>query len=149
MTLPGAIAFDSWDQLCLAQSVSFSNIFNRISAFDGSRINPLDEASLVLDGTPDDIAKNLHTFDSLNVFYEAGVGNFADYTLPSVFDKLADSSSKVHRFEVIKQFKFALWLLKIGGIELCQRLSTKAETLSMVQGGFTAGSTTSEASIYA
>ncbi|KAL5990957.1 hypothetical protein ACLOJK_011863 [Asimina triloba] len=54
---PGAIEFDSWDQLCLAQSMSFSDIFDRISAFDGSRINPLEEASLVLDGTPDDIAK--------------------------------------------------------------------------------------------
>ncbi|KAL5984071.1 hypothetical protein ACLOJK_018173 [Asimina triloba] len=77
--LPGAIAFDSWDQLCLAQLMSFNDIFDRISAFDGSRINPLEEASLVLDGTPDDIAK----------------------------------------------------LLKIGGIELCQQLSTKVKQMAV------------------
>ncbi|KAL6009533.1 hypothetical protein ACLOJK_022762 [Asimina triloba] len=57
--LPGVIAFDSWDQLHLAQSMSFSDIFDRISAFDVSRINPLEEASLVIDGTLDDIAKFL------------------------------------------------------------------------------------------
>ncbi|KAL6005129.1 aryl-alcohol oxidase 3 [Asimina triloba] len=150
--------------------------------------------------------KNLHTFDSLNVFYKASVGNFADYTLPSIFDKLADSSSFQHRSEVIKQFNscnkwkkrgisrvpvvFELILrptpgrvsilndgsvvVEVGGIELGQGLWTKvkqmaayvlnqlwndgsldildrvrviqADTLSMVQGGFTAGSTTSEAS---
>ncbi|KAL6005132.1 aryl-alcohol oxidase 3 [Asimina triloba] len=150
--------------------------------------------------------KNLHTFDSLKVFYKDSVGNFADYTLPSVFDKLADSSSFQHRSEEIKQFnscnkwkkhgisrvpvviELALWatpgrvsilndgsvVVEVGGIELGQGLWTKvkqmaayvlnqlwndgsldilnrvrviqADTLSMVQGGITASSTTSEAS---
>ncbi|XP_058084453.1 indole-3-acetaldehyde oxidase-like isoform X2 [Magnolia sinica] len=150
--------------------------------------------------------KNLHTFESLNLFYEGIAGEPVEYTLPSVFDKLAASSSFHHRTEMIKQFNGCnKWkkrgisrvpivhevrlrptpgrvsilndgsiVVEVGGIELGQGLWTKvkqmtafalnrlwsdgsldvlervrvlqADTLSMVQGGFTAGSTTSEAS---
>ncbi|XP_042511428.1 abscisic-aldehyde oxidase-like [Macadamia integrifolia] len=150
--------------------------------------------------------KNLHTFESLKVFYEGGSGEAFEYTLPSVMDRLASSSNFHQRFEVIRQFnccnkwkkrgisrvpivhdvmvrptpgKVSLLndgsvVVEVGGIELGQGLWTKvkqmaafglgqvlldgncsllervrviqADTLSLVQGGFTAGSTTSESS---
>ncbi|XP_043716013.1 indole-3-acetaldehyde oxidase isoform X2 [Telopea speciosissima] len=150
--------------------------------------------------------KNLHTFESLKVFYEGGSGEAVEYTLPSVMDRLVSSCNFHQRFEVIRQFnccnkwkkrgisrvpivhevmvrptpgKVSLLndgsvVVEVGGIELGQGLWTKvkqmaafalsqvlldrssnllervrviqADTLSLVQGGFTAGSTTSESS---
>ncbi|KAK1272258.1 Indole-3-acetaldehyde oxidase [Acorus gramineus] len=150
--------------------------------------------------------KNLHTYESLRLFYEGNAGEPVEYTLPSIFDKLASSSSFVHRVEMIKQFNIInKWrkrgisrvpivhqvtlrptpgkvsvlsdgsiVVEVGGIELGQGLWTKvkqmtafalgrlwsdgshnllekvrviqADTLSLIQGGFTAGSTTSESS---
>ncbi|XP_021715610.1 abscisic-aldehyde oxidase-like [Chenopodium quinoa] len=150
--------------------------------------------------------QNFHTFDSLTLFCQAAAGEPSEYTLRSIWDKIASSSSFNHRKEMVKQFnKTNIWRKKgisrlpavhgvslrptpgkvsilrdgsiaveVGGIELGQGLWTKvkqmaafglsminctgsnelldkvrviqADTLSMVQGGFTAGSTTSESS---
>ncbi|GAY66478.1 hypothetical protein CUMW_249100 [Citrus unshiu] len=149
---------------------------------------------------------NLHTHKSLNLFYESSAGEYAEYTLPLIWDKLAVSSSFNQRTEMIKEFNRSnLWrkkgvcrlpivhevtlrstpgkvsilsdgsvVVEVGGIEMGQGLWTKvkqmaafalssikcggtgnllekvrvvqADTLSVIQGGFTAGSTTSEAS---
>ncbi|KAM7522805.1 hypothetical protein LguiA_012707 [Lonicera macranthoides] len=150
--------------------------------------------------------KNLHTFESLNIFYKYCAGEPEEYTLPSIMDKLAISSRFEKRTEMIKEYNRCnkwqkkgisrvpivhqvtlrptpgkvsiLWdgsvVVEVGGIELGQGLWTKvkqmaafglglvqcdgtegllekvrviqADTLSLVQGGFTAGSTTSESS---
>ncbi|KAK9734655.1 hypothetical protein RND81_04G155000 [Saponaria officinalis] len=150
--------------------------------------------------------QNLHTFDSLNLFYEHSRGDEVEYTLPSIWDKLAYSSCFYQRREMVKKFNEThKWhkrgisrlpiihevmlratpgkvsiltdgsiVVEVGGIELGQGLWTKvsqmaafalslircpgtenlldkvrviqADTLSLIQGGFTAGSTTSEAS---
>ncbi|GAA0140764.1 oxidoreductase [Lithospermum erythrorhizon] len=150
--------------------------------------------------------KNLHTFESLNTFYAHSAGDNAEYTLPVIWDKLANSSRFFERIQMIERFNqknkwrkrgisrvpilhevtlrptpgkvSILWdgsvVVEVGGIELGQGLWTKvkqmtayalssvqcdgmrdlvdkirivqADTLSLVQGGFTAGSTTSESS---
>ncbi|OMO91072.1 Aldehyde oxidase/xanthine dehydrogenase, a/b hammerhead [Corchorus capsularis] len=149
---------------------------------------------------------NLHTYNSLGLFYKNHAGEPLEYTLPSIWDKLATSSSFYHRTEMIKQFnrthkwrkrgisrvptvhevgmrptpgkvsilKDGTIVVEVGGVELGQGLWTKvkqmtayglslvqcggteelvekvrviqADTLSLIQGGMTAGSTTSEAS---
>nr|CAD1819669.1 unnamed protein product [Ananas comosus var. bracteatus] len=48
--------------------------------------------------------KNLHTFESLKLFYEGCEDEALEYTLPTIFDKLAFSSSYRHRVEMIKRF---------------------------------------------
>lgn len=148
---------------------------------------------------------NLHTFDSLKIFYEGSAGEFQEYTLPCIWDKLAMSSSFSERTEMIKGFnRCNIWqkrgisrvpivhevkkfnkpgkvsilsdgsvVVEVGGIEIGQGLWTKvkqmaayglsliqcgaieshllekvrvvqADTLSMIQGGITGGSTASE-----
>ncbi|KAG5627599.1 hypothetical protein H5410_012817 [Solanum commersonii] len=149
--------------------------------------------------------KNVHTFESLNFFYD-NIASVGEYTLPSIMDKLAVSSSFFERREMIKQFNHKnTWkkrgisrvpivheamqrptpgkisilqdgsiVVEVGGIEIGQGLWTKvkqmtayalgliesswaedlvekvrviqADTLSIVQGGLTAGSTTLESS---
>ncbi|XP_049353967.1 abscisic-aldehyde oxidase-like [Solanum verrucosum] len=149
--------------------------------------------------------KNFHTFESLNLFYNNIVA-VGEYTLPSIMDKLAVSSSFFQRSKMIEQFnQNNTWkkrgisrvpivyevmqrptsgkvsilqdgsiVVEVGGIEIGQGLWTKvkqmtayalglidsswaedlmekvrviqADTLSLVQAGFTAGSTTSETS---
>ena len=151
-------------------------------------------------------SKNLHTFNSLDFFYKGAAGELKEYTLPSIWDKLAASSSFKERTDMIKQFNMCnKWrkrvisrvpivhevllqsnpgkvsilgdgsvAVEVGGIELGQGLWTKvkqmtafslsaiqcdgmgdflekiriiqADTLSLIQGGLTAGSTTSECS---
>nr|DAD29083.1 TPA_asm: hypothetical protein HUJ06_030551 [Nelumbo nucifera] len=151
-------------------------------------------------------SKNLHTFESLKLFYDSSAGEALVYTLPSILDKLC-ASSKFHQKDAeIRQYNScSKWrkrgismvpilyevslrptpgkvsilndgsiVVEVGGIELGQGLWTKvkqmtafalspvkcdasgdllervrviqADTLSLVQGGATAGSTTSEAS---
>nr|UOL49143.1 aldehyde oxidase/xanthine dehydrogenase [Chelidonium majus] len=150
--------------------------------------------------------RNIHTYESLKLFYQDTAGEPIEYTLPLVLDKLSKSSNFFQRVEVIKQFNsYNKWrkrgisrvpifhqvmlrptpgkvsilndgsvVVEVGGIELGQGLWTKvkqmaafalspvecdgsenllervrviqADTLSLVQGGFTAGSTTSESS---
>ncbi|PHT68943.1 Indole-3-acetaldehyde oxidase [Capsicum annuum] len=150
--------------------------------------------------------KNVHTFESLNLFYDNIVAEVREYTLPSIMDKLAVSSSFFQRSKMIEQFNQKnTWkkrgisrvpivynatqqptpgkvsilqdgsiVVEVGGVEIGQGLWTKvrqmtaytlsliesswaedlvekvrviqADTLSVVQGGLTAGSTTSESS---
>ncbi|KAL2536001.1 indole-3-acetaldehyde oxidase [Forsythia ovata] len=150
--------------------------------------------------------QNLHTYESLLLFYGSASGDSVEYTLPSIWDKVARSSSFVQRIATIEQFNqrhvwrkrgisrvpiihevlvrpapgkvSILWdgsiVVEVGGIELGQGLWTKvkqitayalssiqcdgtqelvervrvvqSDTLGLVQGGFTAGSTTSESS---
>lgn len=150
--------------------------------------------------------KNLHTYESLSLFYEGSAGEVSEYTLPIIFEKLIKSECFDHRVAMIKHFNSGnQWtkrgisclpvihpvtvrptpgkvsvlsdgsiVVEVGGIELGQGLWTKvkqmaafalgqlwsdgsqillhrvrviqADTLSLVQGGFTAGSTTSESS---
>lgn len=149
---------------------------------------------------------NLHTYNSLNLFYESNADEPLEYTLPSIWDKLAMSSSLHQRTETVKEFnRDNKWrkrgisripivheffvrptpgkvsilsdgsiVVEVGGIELGQGLWTKvkqmaafglssiqcdgvgdlldkvrviqSDSLSLIQGGFTAGSTTSESS---
>nr|DAD29080.1 TPA_asm: hypothetical protein HUJ06_030548 [Nelumbo nucifera] len=151
-------------------------------------------------------SKNLHTFESLKLFYDSSAGEALEYTLPSILDKLSASSKFHQRDAEIRQYNScSKWrkrgismvpilyevslrptpgkvsvlndgsiVVEVGGIELGQGLWTKvkqmtafalspvkcdtsgdllervrviqADTLSLVQGGMTAGSTTSEAS---
>ncbi|XP_074294989.1 abscisic-aldehyde oxidase-like [Silene latifolia] len=150
--------------------------------------------------------RNLHTFNSLCLFYDHSHGEEVEYTLPTIWDKLASSSGFYPRKEMIAKFnRIHKWrkrgisrlpiiheamlratpgkvsilpdgsiVVEVGGIELGQGLWTKvkqmtafalslvkcpgtdnlldkvrviqADTLSMIQGGYTAGSTTSESS---
>ncbi|XP_064938618.1 indole-3-acetaldehyde oxidase-like isoform X2 [Musa acuminata AAA Group] len=150
--------------------------------------------------------KNLHTYDSLMLYYEGSAGDAPEYTLPTMIDELASSASYFDRLEIIRHFNSCnKWrkrgislvpvvyqvvlrptpgkvsiltdgsiVVEVGGIEIGQGLWTKvkqmtafalgqlwvdgsqnlldrvriiqADTLSLVQGGLTAGSTTSEAS---
>ncbi|GFP91164.1 indole-3-acetaldehyde oxidase [Phtheirospermum japonicum] len=151
--------------------------------------------------------RNLHTYESLKLFYGNNAsGEPLEFTLPSIWNKVANSSSFDQRIGIIEQFNRSntwrkrgisrvpivhevmvrsapgkvsiLWdgsiVVEVGGIELGQGLWTKvkqvvayalraiecdrteeivekvrvvqADTLSIVQGGYTAGSTTSESS---
>ncbi|KAH8497895.1 hypothetical protein Peur_073163 [Populus x canadensis] len=149
---------------------------------------------------------NFHRYDSLKLFYDVASGDSVEYTLISIWNKLAESSSFKQRVEIIKEFnRCKVWkkrgisrvpivhqvfvrptpgkvsilsdgsvVVEVGGIELGQGLWTKvkqmaafalssikcdgvenlldkvrvlqADTLSLTQGGMTAGSTTSESS---
>ncbi|CAA0805958.1 Abscisic-aldehyde oxidase [Striga hermonthica] len=147
--------------------------------------------------------RNLHTHESLKVFYGDPSGELFEYTLPLIWNKVGQSSGFEQRVRAVKQFNRShmwrkrgisrvpivydvlvrpspgkvsiLWdgsvVVEVGGIELGQGLWTKvrqvaayalggigcedlvekirvvqADTLSVVQGGFTVGSTTSESS---
>ncbi|KAH6810797.1 abscisic aldehyde oxidase 3 [Perilla frutescens var. frutescens] len=150
--------------------------------------------------------RNLHSYESLKIFYGGASGESMEFTLPCIWDKVARTSSFDQRILMIEQFNGSniwrkrgisrvpivhevyvrsapgkvsiLWdgsiVVEVGGIELGQGLWTKvkqvasyalssiqchgtehlvdkvrvvqADTLSLVQGGFTAGSTTSESS---
>jgi len=147
---------------------------------------------------------NLHTHKSLQSFYDHFYGEPFEYTLPSIWSKLAISANYEQRIEMVKEFnRISTWkkrgisrvpvvyqltlrstpgkvsilsdgsvVVEVGGIELGQGLWTKvkqmaafalgtiqcdetgslldkvrvvqADTVSLIQGGFTTGSTTSE-----
>lgn len=149
---------------------------------------------------------NLHTHESLALFYKDGAGEPHEYTLSSMWDKVGVSSKFEERVSVVREFNESnMWrkrgisrvpiiyevllfatpgrvsvlsdgtiVVEIGGIELGQGLWTKvkqmtsyalgmlqcdgteellekirviqSDSLSMVQGNFTGGSTTSEGS---
>uniref|UniRef100_A0A0E0EA68 FAD-binding PCMH-type domain-containing protein n=1 Tax=Oryza meridionalis TaxID=40149 RepID=A0A0E0EA68_9ORYZ len=150
--------------------------------------------------------RNFHSYDSLVLFYPESAGESSTYTLHSIFDRLASTSSYLKRAESIKKFNSCnKWrkrgissvplilkvrvrpapgrvsvlsdgsiVIEVGGIELGQGLWTKvqqmavyalgqlwpngceglldrirvlqSDTLNLIQGGVTAGSTTSESS---
>ncbi|CAN1247698.1 Indole-3-acetaldehyde oxidase [Linum perenne] len=148
---------------------------------------------------------NLHSNDTLKLFYPRGCGKPDEYTLPCIWDKLAEWSNFKKRREMVKKFNsHNLWrkkgisrmpiifelrasptpgkvsilsdgsiVLEVGGVEMGQGLWTKAkqmasfalssirceedgnsllerirviqaDSLSLIQGGLTAGSTKSE-----
>ncbi|CAJ1971163.1 unnamed protein product [Sphenostylis stenocarpa] len=149
---------------------------------------------------------NLHTYKSLQSFYEYSHGEPCEYTLPSIWSKLAVSSNYDQRTKMVQEFnRINIWkkrgisrvpvvfqlmqrptpgkvsifsdgsvVVEVGGIEVGQGLWTKvkqmaayalgaiqcdgigglldkirviqSDSVSMIQGGFTAGSTTSESS---
>ncbi|KAI9116810.1 hypothetical protein K1719_012176 [Acacia pycnantha] len=149
---------------------------------------------------------NIHTYKSLCTFYNHSAGDPIDYTLASIWNKLAVSARYNQRSESVKEFnKNNIWkkrgisrvpalfevgvrhapgktsilkdgsvAVEVGGIEIGQGLWTKvkqmaayalsliqcdgsqdlldkvrviqSDTLSLIQGGMTAGSTTSESS---
>ncbi|KAL2316963.1 hypothetical protein Fmac_030839 [Flemingia macrophylla] len=149
---------------------------------------------------------NLHTYESLQLFYEHCHGEPDEYTLPSIWRKLAVSANYDHRTKMVQEFnRINTWkkrgisrvpvtvqlmqrptpgktsifsdgsiVVEVGGIEIGQGLWTKvkqmaayalsaiqcdgtegllekirvvqSDTVSMIQGGFTSGSTTSESS---
>ncbi|KAJ1432167.1 Molybdopterin dehydrogenase, FAD-binding [Sesbania bispinosa] len=149
---------------------------------------------------------NLHTYTSLKAFYEDTCGEPLEYTMPTIWNKLAVSANYVLRAEMVKEFnRINTWkkrgisrvpvmyevtlrptpgkvsilsdgsvVVEVGGIELGQGLWTKvkqmtafalsaiqcdgtgdlldkvrvvqSDTLGLIQGGITAGSTTSESS---
>ncbi|KAG5064523.1 hypothetical protein GLYMA_02G272200v4 [Glycine max] len=149
---------------------------------------------------------NLHTYKSLQSFYEYSHGEPYEYTLPSIWSKLAVSANYDQRNKLVQEFnRVNTWkkrgisrvpvviqlmlrptpgkvsifsdgsiVVEVGGIELGQGLWTKvkqttayalgviqcdgteglldkvrvvqSDTVSLIQGGFTAGSTTSESS---
>ncbi|CAI0397415.1 unnamed protein product [Linum tenue] len=147
---------------------------------------------------------NLHSHDSLKLFYDGICGEPHEYTLISIWDRVARSSSFNERREMVEKFnRCNLWskrgisrvpivfeaggmatpgkvsilsdgsiVVEVGGIELGQGLWTKvkqmaafclsstkcedsllervrviqADSLSLIQGGITAGSTKSESS---
>ncbi|XP_048234114.1 abscisic-aldehyde oxidase isoform X3 [Ricinus communis] len=151
-------------------------------------------------------AINLHTYESLNLFYGHTAGNPMEYTLISIWDKLATSSNLNQRIKMVKKFnRCNVWkkrgisripvihevmlrpipgkvgilndgsiVVEVGGIEMGQGLWTKVkqmvvfalspikcngagdlldkvrvvqyDSLSLIQSGITAGSTTSESS---
>ncbi|CAA0833538.1 Benzaldehyde dehydrogenase (NAD(+ [Striga hermonthica] len=147
--------------------------------------------------------KNLHTYESLKLFYGDSSGELFEYTLPLIWEKVGRSSGFEQRVRNVEQFNRAhIWckrgisrvpivhrvlvrafpgkvsilsdgsvVVEVGGIEMGQGLWTKvrqvaayalgrigfenlvekirvvqADTLSLVQGGYTAGSTSSESS---
>ncbi|KAG5109568.1 hypothetical protein JHK82_038791 [Glycine max] len=149
---------------------------------------------------------NLHTYKSLQSFYEYYHGEPYEYTLPSIWSKLAVSANYDQRTKLVQKFnRINTWkkrgisrvpavieltlrptpgkvsifvdgsvVVEVGGIEVGQGLWTKvkqmaayalgaiqcdgteglldkvrvvqSDTVSLTQGGFTAGSTTSESS---
>ncbi|KAE8734809.1 Indole-3-acetaldehyde oxidase [Hibiscus syriacus] len=113
---------------------------------------------------------NLHTYNSLGFFFKSAAVEPSEYTLPAVWDKLATSSSFNQRTEMIQEFNrsnkwrkrgisrvstkvkqvaaYGLGLIKRGGTEeLLEKVRViQSDTLSLIQGGFPGGSTTSESS---
>ncbi|XP_028791047.1 indole-3-acetaldehyde oxidase-like, partial [Neltuma alba] len=149
---------------------------------------------------------NFHTYNSLSTFYKNSAGQPLDYTLVSMWNKLAISARYDQRRETVKEFnRNNIWkkrgvsrvpvvyvldvrplpgrtsilsdgsiVVEVGGIEIGQGLWTKvkqmaayalsliqcdgpqdlldrirviqSDTLSLIQGGYTANSTTSESS---
>lgn len=202
----GALSFDI--KLCKTNHSSKSTM-RAPGRVQGSHVAEaiIEHVASVLSVEVDSVRNiNLHTFDSLKVFYGDSAGELLEYTMPAIWDKVAISSSFVQRIEIIEQFnQRSRWLkrgisrvpimyevsvrpspgkvsilqdgsivVEVGGIELGQGLWTKvkqmtafalssiacdgtedlvekvrviqADSLSVVQGGLTAGSTTSESS---
>ncbi|KAI9078847.1 hypothetical protein K1719_039188 [Acacia pycnantha] len=120
---------------------------------------------------------NIHTYKSLCTFYNHSAGDPIDYTLASIWNKLAVSARYNQRSESVKEFnKNNIWkkrgisrvpalfevqvrhapgktsILKDGSVavevgDLLDKVRViQSDTLSLIQGGMIAGSTTSESS---
>uniref|UniRef100_A0A0R0L204 Aldehyde oxidase/xanthine dehydrogenase second molybdopterin binding domain-containing protein n=1 Tax=Glycine max TaxID=3847 RepID=A0A0R0L204_SOYBN len=104
---------------------------------------------------------NLHTYKSLlQSFSEYYHGEPYEYTLPSIWSKLAVSSNYDQRNKMVQDGSrsldkgetdgcvYALGAIQCDGTEglLDKIWVVQSDTVSLIQGGFTAGSTTSESS---
>ncbi|EPS68517.1 hypothetical protein M569_06242, partial [Genlisea aurea] len=202
-----ALSFDI--KLCKTNSVSRSAM-RAPGEVQGTYIAEaiIEHVASVLSMDVDSIrGMNLHTHSSLTRFYGGITGEPSEYTLLSIWDKVAKLAEFEKRKAAVEEFnKSSIWykrgvsrvpivfqvtqratpakvsilsdgsiVVEVGGIELGQGLYTKArqvaayglslvqcdvvledlvekirviqaDTLSLTQGGFTAGSTTSESS---
>ncbi|XP_055833431.1 aldehyde oxidase 4-like [Solanum dulcamara] len=50
------------------------------------------------------ISQNIHTYESLKLFYKDSAGESGEYTLPSIMDQLATSSRFIDRRKMVDQF---------------------------------------------
>ncbi|XP_021609368.1 indole-3-acetaldehyde oxidase isoform X2 [Manihot esculenta] len=202
----GALSFDI--KLCKT-NLSSKSAMRAPGDLQGSYIAEavIEQVASFLSMDPDSLrAINFHTYNSLKLFYDVSAGDPLEYTLITIWDKLATSSSFNQRTKMIKEFnRYNMWkkrgisripcvyavslrptpgkvsilrdgsiVVEVGGIELGQGLWTKvkqmaaftlssikcdgdadfldkvrviqADTLSLIQGGITGGSTTSESS---
>ncbi|VFR02987.1 unnamed protein product [Cuscuta campestris] len=214
MNMIGAIKKYNWGALSFDIKVCKTNLFSKSAMRGPGEVQGCFIAEVVIEHVASVLSmdvdsvrlKNLHTFESLNLFYGHSGGDLADYTLPSIMDKLGKSSNFLGRSEMVDRFnRENVWkkrgisrvpvvihvmhrptpakvsilqdgsvVVEVGGVELGQGLWTKvkqmaayglgliqcdrtdelvdkvrvvqSDTLSLVQGGFTAGSTTSESS---
>ncbi|CAJ2653769.1 unnamed protein product [Trifolium pratense] len=118
---------------------------------------------------------NLHTYTSLKKFYDDSCGEPLEYTMPLIWNKLAVSANYELRVNKVKEFNstniwkkrgisrvpvlydlnvvkqmaaFALGTIQCDGSgSLLDKVRVvQADSLSLIQGGLTAGSTTSESS---
>ncbi|OMO91070.1 Aldehyde oxidase/xanthine dehydrogenase, a/b hammerhead [Corchorus capsularis] len=208
----GTIKKYDWGALCFDVKVCKTNLPSRSAMrgpgdLQGSFIAEaiIEHVASALSVEVDSVRNiNLHTYNSLNFFFETSAGEPPEYTLPIIWDKLANSSSFYQRIEMLKEFnRCNIWrkrgisrvpivhevalrpapgkvsilrdgsiVVEVGGIEIGQGLWTKvqqmtaytlslvkcggaeelyekvrvvqADTLSLIQGGLTAGSTTSQ-----
>lgn len=203
----GALSFDV--KVCKTNTVSRTSV-RAPGDVQGSYIAEaiIEKVASYLSIDVDKIRKvNLHTYESLRLFHSNKAGEPTEYTLPLLWDKLAESSGFNQRIKGVEEFnalnkwrKRGIWrvpavyvvsmrftpgrvsvlsdgsiVVEVPGIEIGQGLWTKvkqmvayslgqiqcgttsdelldkirviqADTLSLVQGSVTGGSTTSEAS---
>ncbi|WZY75274.1 hypothetical protein YC2023_021658 [Brassica napus] len=203
----GALSFDV--KVCKTNTVSRTSV-RAPGDVQGSYIAEaiIEKVASYLSIDVDEIRKvNLHTYESLRLFHDKKAGEPTEYTLPLLWEKLAEFSGFNQRVKVVEEFNaLNRWrkrgisrvpavygvpmrftpgrvsvlsdgsiVVEVPGIEIGQGLWTKvkqmvayslgliqcgttsdelldkirviqADTLSLVQGSVTGGSTTSEAS---
>ncbi|CAN7038150.1 unnamed protein product [Brassica rapa subsp. trilocularis] len=213
--IQGAMMKYDWGALSYDVKVCKTNTVSRTSVrapgdVQGSYIAEaiIEKVASYLSIDVDEIRKvNLHTYESLRLFHDKKAGEPTEYTLPLLWDKLAEFSGFNQRVKVVEEFNaLNRWrkrgisrvpavygvpmrftpgrvsvlsdgsiVVEVPGIEIGQGLWTKvkqmvayslgliqcgttsdelldkirviqADTLSLVQGSVTGGSTTSEAS---
>ncbi|CAE6113271.1 unnamed protein product [Arabidopsis arenosa] len=213
--IQGALMKYDWGALSFNVKVCKTNTVSRTALrapgdVQGSYIGEaiIEKVASYLSVDVDEIRKvNLHTYESLRLFYSGKAGEFPEYTLPLLWDKIDEFSGFNQRRKVVEEFNaLNKWrkrgisrvpavyavnmrstpgrvsvlgdgsiVVEVQGIEIGQGLWTKvkqmaayslgliqcgttsdellkkirviqSDTLSMVQGSMTAGSTTSEAS---
>ncbi|CAN6840518.1 unnamed protein product, partial [Brassica oleracea] len=213
--IQGAMMKYDWGALSYDVKVCKTNTVSRTSVrapgdVQGSYIAEaiIEKVASYLSIDVDEIRKvNLHTYESLRLFHDKKAGEPTEYTLPLLWDKLAEFSGFNQRIKVVEEFNaLNKWrkrgisrvpavygvpmrftpgrvsvlsdgsiVVEVPGIEIGQGLWTKvkqmvafslgliqcgttsdelldkirviqADTLSLVQGSVTGGSTTSEAS---
>ncbi|CAH2072244.1 unnamed protein product [Thlaspi arvense] len=213
--IQGALMKYDWGALSFDVKVCKTNTVSRTAVrapgdVQGSYIGEaiIEKVASYLSADVDEIRKvNLHTYESLGLFHNAKAGESPEYTLPLLWDKLAEFSGFNQRRKVVEEFNASnKWrkrgisrvpavygvsmrltpgrvsvlsdgsvVVEVPGIEIGQGLWTKvkqmaayslgliqcgttsdellekirviqADTLSLVQGSVTGGSTSSEAS---
>ncbi|VYS67492.1 unnamed protein product [Arabidopsis thaliana] len=213
--IQGALMKYDWGALSFNVKVCKTNTVSRTALrapgdVQGSYIGEaiIEKVASYLSVDVDEIRKvNLHTYESLRLFHSAKAGEFSEYTLPLLWDRIDEFSGFNKRRKVVEEFNASnKWrkrgisrvpavyavnmrstpgrvsvlgdgsiVVEVQGIEIGQGLWTKvkqmaayslgliqcgttsdellkkirviqSDTLSMVQGSMTAGSTTSEAS---